>query len=180
MMQTCFPHKLAVTLISQKLLFRSCVSSAELPFPAACEISSHYRSMYRSMLLQESLTWHASLPFQSWQSLRKRHAQVYEGSGRSMLLTSCRAEAKLWDVGACRGRAEALWAPNETISESLHTFEGVRNAIFRQDGLLVTSSLTSASLRIPHMASLNVDRDELPILCSHSDSPCRDMYEIPC
>ena len=66
---------------------------------------------------------------------------MYEGSGRSMLLTSCRGEAKLWDVGACRSRAEALWAPNETISESLHTFEGVRNAIFRQDGLLVTFPL---------------------------------------
>ena len=54
-----------------------------------------------------------------------------------MLLSSCRGEAKLWDVGACRDRAEALWAPNETIGDSLRTFEGVRNAIFRPDGLLV-------------------------------------------
>lgn len=32
MMQTCFPHVLVMTLVLQKLLFRSCVSSAELPF----------------------------------------------------------------------------------------------------------------------------------------------------
>ena len=65
------------------------------------------------------------------------HVQVYEGSGRSMLLSSCRGEAKLWDVGACKDRAEALWAPNETIGDSLRTFEGVRSAVFRPDGLLV-------------------------------------------
>ena len=40
-------------------------------------------------------------------------------------------------MGACKDRAEALWAPNETIGDSLRTFEGVRSAIFRPDGLLV-------------------------------------------
>ena len=64
--------------------------------------------------------------------------QVYEGRGRSMLLSSCRGEAKLWDVGACRDRAEALWAPNEAAGDPLRTFEGVRTAIFRPDGLLVS------------------------------------------
>lgn len=54
-----------------------------------------------------------------------------------MLLTSCRGEAKLWDVGACRDRAEALWAPSEIIPEAARTFDGVRNALFRQDGLVV-------------------------------------------
>ena len=153
---TCFHSKISAVVLNDADMLPSCVGHdscspeaalqklrfvRRTTFPAACEISSHHCWMCRSMLLQESLTWHASLPFQSWQSLRKRHVQVYEGSGRSMLLTSCRAEAKLWDVGACRGRAEALWAPNETISDSLHMFEGVRNAIFRQDGLLVTFPL---------------------------------------
>ena len=55
--------------------------------------------------------------------------QVYEGRGRSMLLSSCRGEAKLWDVGACRDRAEALWAPNEAAGDPLRTFEGVRTTI---------------------------------------------------
>ncbi len=72
--------------------------------------------------------------------------QVYEGRGRSMLLSSCRGEAKLWDVGACKNRAEALWAPNETIGDSLRTFEGVRSAVFRPDGLLVQT------LHVPYLA----------------------------
>ena len=74
------------------------------------------------------------------------HLQVYEGRGRSMLLSSCRGEAKLWDVGACKNRAEALWAPNETIGDSLRTFEGVRSAVFRPDGLLVQT------LHVPYLA----------------------------
>lgn len=68
------------------------------------------------------------------------HEQVFEDSGRSTLLSSCRGEAKLWDVGACRDRSEALWAPNESTGDSLRTFEGVRTAIFRPDGLLVRSA----------------------------------------
>ena len=55
-----------------------------------------------------------------------------------MLLSSCRGEAKLWDVGACRDRGEALWAPNESTGDALRAFEGVRTAIFRPDGLLVS------------------------------------------
>ena len=66
------------------------------------------------------------------------HEQVYEGSGRSMLLSSCRGEAKLWDVGACRDHGEALWAPNANTGDAMGTFGGVRTAIFRPEGLLVS------------------------------------------
>jgi hypothetical protein len=73
-----------------------------------------------------------------------------------MLLSSGRSEARLWDVGACRDRADVLWAPSEPMGESLQVFEGVRNAIFRQDGLLVLlepllhiQTLASVSLKLP-------------------------------
>ena len=49
-------------------------------------------------------------------------------------------------MGACKNRAEALWAPNETIGDSLRTFEGVRSAVFRPDGLLVQT------LHVPYLA----------------------------
>lgn len=81
----------------------------------------------------------ASKP-QAWaQTLRENvyARQVHEGGGRSLLLSSSRAEAKLWDAGACRDRSEALWTPPEAIGDPLRIFEGVRNAVFRDDGRVV-------------------------------------------
>lgn len=69
-----------------------------------------------------------------------------------MLLSSGRSEARLWDVGPCRDRAEVLWTPNEPMGDSVHAFEGVRNAIFRQDGLVVLPE------PLPHLQTLNSDQ----------------------
>ena len=63
--------------------------------------------------------------------------QVHEARGRSLLLSSSRNEARLWDVGACSERAGGGWTPAEYITEPLHTCGGMRNAIFRPDGRLV-------------------------------------------
>ena len=63
--------------------------------------------------------------------------QVHEGGTRSLLLSSSRGEAKLWDAGACWDRAEALWGPPEAVGDPLRTFERVRNAVFRADGRVV-------------------------------------------
>ena len=63
--------------------------------------------------------------------------QVYEGRGRSLLLSSSRNEARLWDVGACSDRAGGAWTPAEYVTEPLHTCGGMRNAIFRPDGRMV-------------------------------------------
>ena len=86
-----------------------------------------------------ALTWHACKRASGVDAGSERVCarQVHEGGGRSLLLSSSRAEAKLWDAGACRDRAEALWTPPEAIGEPLRTFEGVRNAVFRDDGRVV-------------------------------------------
>ena len=62
---------------------------------------------------------------------------MHEGGARSLLLSSSRSEAKLWDAGACRDAAEALWGPPEAVGDPLRTFERVRNAVFRADGRVV-------------------------------------------
>ena len=68
---------------------------------------------------------------------RGRVGQVFEGRGRSLLLSSSRNEARLWDVGACSDRAGGAWTPAEYVTEPLHTCAGMRNAIFRPDGRMV-------------------------------------------
>ena len=74
-------------------------------------------------------------------SMMKGYArQVHEGGARSLLLSSSRGEAKLWDAGACRDAAEALWGPPEAVGDPLRTFERIRNAVFRADGCVVRTS----------------------------------------
>lgn len=71
---------------------------------------------------------------------------MFEGSGRSLLLSSARADTRLWDVGACNDRAGALWSPAEYVTEPLHSCDGMRSAIFRPDGRMVCRRLFALPL----------------------------------
>lgn len=66
--------------------------------------------------------------------------QAFNKSSRQLLLTSSRTEAKLWDGGANHDAAGASWSTADAIVDPLHTFDGIRNAIFRPDGAMVSHS----------------------------------------
>jgi hypothetical protein len=75
--------------------------------------------------------------------------QVFEGSARSLLLSSSRTEGKLWDVGAIYDRPGALWAPADTITDPLYTFDSIRSAIFHPDGRMVLPRPARSSAQLP-------------------------------
>ncbi|BDA44801.1 probable DDB1- and CUL4-associated factor 1 [Coccomyxa sp. Obi] len=80
--------------------------------------------------------------------------RVFEGSGRSLLLSSARADTRLWDVGACNDCAGALWSPAEYVTEPLHSCDGMRSAIFRPDGRMIAGLVASGRGQDPLLFDL--------------------------
>lgn len=96
--------------------------------------------------------------------------QAYEGRGRSLLLSSSRMDARLWDIGACSDRAGASWTPAEYVTDPLHTLEGMRNAVFRPDGRMVREP----RLCCPHPCFPHCCKRTVSASCwGPSSSPCR-------